>query len=496
MTHLSSKSTTEISQRDLLIIAVAVLMIATVYLLVSRFTYTIGFPLDDSWIHQTYARNLAMNGEWAFRTGIPSAGSTSPLWSALLAIGFFLNLSPYIWTYFLGALTLFALAALCEWAVRKIIDSYRPRFPWVGIFIAFEWHLVWAGMSGMETLLHGLIVTTVLVLLMTNTHRYLTLGLLTGLSAWVRPDGLTLLGPVLMTIFFMERDMRSRFISVVRYVIGFGALFGLYLLFNLAIGGTPMPNTFYAKQAEYASWQLLPITERLGQMSLQLLVGPSLVLIPGIIGWVIKSAKELKWGSISAIIWCAGYLGLYVSRLPVYQHGRYIMPAMPIFFLFGLLAFAEFDKNKTFARYHWVARTLWQSSIVMLSLSFVILGARSYAQDVAFIESEMIVTAKWMSQNVPPDAIVAAHDIGALGYFDNHKLIDLAGLISPEVIPFIRKEPEIAAFLNESSTDYLIVFPDFYPTLSLGLTEVFSTNSPITRSLGQPNMAVYLWKRP
>ena len=177
-------------------------------------------------------------------------------------------------------------------------------------------------MSGMETLLHGLIVTTVLVLLMTNTHRYLTLGLLTGLSAWVRPDGLTLLGPVLMTIFFMERDMRSRFISVVRYVIGFGALFGLYLLFNLAIGGTPMPNTFYAKQAEYANWQLLPITERLGQMSLQLLVGPSLVLIPCIIGWLIRSAKELKWGSISAIISCAGYLGLYVSRLPVYQHGR------------------------------------------------------------------------------------------------------------------------------------------------------------------------------
>jgi hypothetical protein len=132
---------------------------------------------------------------------------------------------------------------------------------------------------------------------------------------------------------FMEENMRSRFISVVRFVIGFGALFGLYLLFNLSIGGTPMPNTFYAKQAEYASWQLLPITERLGQMFLQLLVGPSLVLIPGIIGWLVKSIKERLWGSLAAIIWCVGYLGLYISRLPVYQHGRYIMPAMPIFFL-------------------------------------------------------------------------------------------------------------------------------------------------------------------
>ena len=179
----------KISRRDVLVIAGAVLLIAIIYLLASYFTNSIGFPLDDSWIHQTYARNLALRGEWAFRPGLPSAGSTSPLWSALLAIGFFVGLSPYIWTYFLGLLSLFALAVLCEWAVRKLVTSYTPRFPWVGIFIAFEWHLVWAGMSGMETLLHGLIVTTVLILLMTNTPRYLTLGLLTGLSVWVRPDG-------------------------------------------------------------------------------------------------------------------------------------------------------------------------------------------------------------------------------------------------------------------------------------------------------------------
>lgn len=496
MVPMSSKSTPEISIRDFGIIAFVVLLIAFIYLITSHFTYAIGFPLDDSWIHQTYARNLAQNGEWAFRPGIPSAGSTSPLWSALLSIGFLINLSPYIWSYFLGILILFLLAVLCEWTVRKLIDSYRPKFPWVGIFIALEWHLVWAAMSGMETLLHGFIVTAVLILLMTHSPRYLTLGLLAGLSVWIRPDGLTLLAPIALTIFFNEGDMLSRLKSLLRCLIGFGSIFLFYLLFNLAIGGTPMPNTFYAKQAEYASWQTIPIIERLGQMSLQLLVGSSLVLLPGVIGWIVKSVREKMWGNIAAILWCFGYLYLYTSRLPVYQHGRYLMPAMPIFFLFGLLAFAEFDKSKLFKRYHWIGQTIWHGSIVMLIIAFVFLGARSYAQDVGVIESEMVVTAKWVAENVPAGATIAAHDIGALGYFDTHPLIDLAGLISPEVIPFIRDEAQLAEFLNESGADYLIAFPSFYPELTASAEVAFVTGSPITLALDEPNMTVYLWKRP
>jgi hypothetical protein len=496
MAFMSSRSTNEISKLDLLIIGISVLLIAGIYLLASHFTYAVGFPLDDSWIHQTYARNLAQNGEWAFRPGIPSAGSTAPLWSALLAIGFFLNLSPYIWTYSLGIITLFALAVLCEWTVRKLVNSYRPRFPWVGIFMAFEWHLAWAAMSGMETLLHGLIVTIVLILLMTNSPRYLTLGLLTGLSVWVRPDGLTLLGPAFMTILFFEPDSRSRLTALIRYLIGFGSLFGMYLLFNLIVGGTPMPNTFYAKQAEYAAWQALPVLERLGQMLLQLLVGPSLVLVPGVIGWLVKSIRERMWGSLAAMIWCFGYMWLYISRLPVYQHGRYIMPAMPIFFLFGLLAFAEFDKGKMFARYHWIGQLVWRSSIVMLAFAFIFLGARAYGQDVAVIESEMVVTAKWVAENLPADSIIAAHDIGALGYFDGHELIDLAGLVSPEVIPFIRDEPQLAVFLDEKGANYLIAFPEFYPILSQGAEQVFISGSETTTALGQQNMVVYMWKTP
>jgi hypothetical protein len=108
----------------------------------------------------------------------------------------------------------------------------------------------------------------------------------------------------------------------------------------------------------------------------------------------------------------------------------------------------------------------------------------------------MVVTAKWVADNLPPDTLIAAHDIGALGYFDNHELIDLAGLISPDVIPFIRDEPKLANYLNQRGADYLITFPEFYPLLTENAETVFVTNSAITRTFDQKNMVVYLWKTP
>ena len=494
MARASSKSPESLPRRDLIILAAVVLLGGVIYLLASAATYKIGFPLDDSWIHQTYARNLAEYGQWAFRFGVPSAGSTSPLWSAMLAIGFWLRLAPYAWAYLLGGLTLWALAILSETTARRLLPNYQPRLPWVGIFMTLEWHLLWAAMSGMETLLHALIVTTVLVALMTDSRRYLRLGLLTGLSVWVRPDGLTLLGPVILTILLTEKDMSTRLRALTKYFIGFGVLFFLYLLFNLVIGGTPMPNTFYAKQAEYAAWQARPILERLGELSLQILIGPMIILLVGVFGWGIDSVRRRAWGTLAGLIWFVGYLGLYVSRLPLYQHGRYVMPAMPILFIWGLLALVNFAQSKLFGRYHWFVQTLWQTSLAFITLLFIILGARSYAQDVALIESEMVVTAKWAAVSLPPQAVIAAHDIGALGYYDNHTLIDLAGLISPEVIPFIRDEPRLTLFLDQKGVSYLIAFPEFYPQLAQQHAIVFQTDGKFAIDLGGENMVIYRWK--
>ena len=114
------------------------------YLAASRAIHSIGFPLDDAWIHQTYARNLVAYHEWAFVPGQPSAGSTAPLWSFLLSLGYWVGTGPYLWTFLLGIISLAALAVIGEMWFRYLHGNVKTLIPWVGLFLAGEWHLGWA----------------------------------------------------------------------------------------------------------------------------------------------------------------------------------------------------------------------------------------------------------------------------------------------------------------------------------------------------------------
>jgi hypothetical protein len=155
----------------------------------------------------------------------------------------------------------------------------RPAFLG-GLFFIFAWHLTWSAVSGMETLLHGLIILAVLGALLNGSRRYLALGLLAGLSIWVRPDGMTLLGPILFVAFLSEKTWYLRGEAFWKTLLGFGSLFFPYLLFNLALSDNPMPNTFYAKQAEYGYWSSMTLTDRITDYLWPILASPFVVLIP------------------------------------------------------------------------------------------------------------------------------------------------------------------------------------------------------------------------
>lgn len=493
MTRASSGSSPSIGPRHLGMLALGSLLGMLGFLVASQLAHHLGFPLDDSWIHATYARNLAMTGEWVFRAGTSSAGSTSPLWTVLLVPGSWLGLAPLWWSHLLGFICLVILGAVAERSVRAMDAQYRPQVPWAGLLVGAEWHLVWASVSGMETLLHATLITVLLLMLLTASRRYSAMGLLTGLCIWARPDGLTIVPLALFVIGLRRNAGAARLRALLSYTLGLGALLLPYIVFNLALADTPFPNTFYAKQAEYAAWQGRSILYRLGSGLLQISAGPALLLCPAIAIQILRAVRARNLAMLAALAWSYSYMVMYVMRLPPYQHGRYLIPAVPVLLVagfLGLLWFREAQRGEWRRMLTWA----WSAGLVLMQLGFLLLGARAYAQDVTLIETEMVTTAAWVARNLPPEAIVAAHDVGALGYIDDHPLIDLAGLVSPEVIPFIRDEPRLADYLDNQGATHLVAFPSLYPQLVSQSRLVFSSGGGVAPAMGQGNLSVYCWR--
>jgi hypothetical protein len=467
-----------------------------IFLAASRLTYASGFPLDDAWIHQTYARSLGDNGEWAYIPGQPSAGSTSPFWTVLLAAGYFLHI-PYLgWTYLLGALALMLAAWLGDRLMRPFLHGYTSHLPWAGLFLIGEWHLAWASVSGMETILYAALVLLVFLLASQARGRgWIWAGIFIGLGVWIRPDSLTLLGPALVMLFIVEKSWKARLAALAWLTGGVWVLFLPYLLFNWQVQGSIWPNTFYAKQAEYAEVRQLPLLVRFWNQIRLPLIGSGIFLLPGFVFLLAKAWKNRTWIVLCAAAWFFGFAFLYALRLPVtYQYGRYLMPAMPVYFIAGLAGTVLLARQARSNRVGWLLARVGIISGGIIWLAFFGIGAKRYAQDVAIIQTEMVETALWIAENTPPESLIAAHDIGAAGYFANRPLVDLAGLISPEVIPFMTDEEQLARYLDERGVDYLETLEGWYRTLPEGKTVVYQSTAPYAPAAGGTNMVVYSWK--
>ena len=204
--------------RSLLFIALAAFFSTASYLLASYLVYRTGYPLDDAWIYQTYARNLSQFGEWSFIPGMASGGSTGPLWVLFIVAGYIIRIDHQIWSYILGSVTLFGIGMVGIQSFGRLQPKLEKWGIIAGLILVLEWHLIWASVSGMETLLSALIATFILVFLLKpdiSSRQWLFIGFLIGISVWIRPDGITLLGPAgLVALLSSQTSIKQKLIKV------------------------------------------------------------------------------------------------------------------------------------------------------------------------------------------------------------------------------------------------------------------------------------------
>jgi len=492
------------------------LLSAALYLGWTAASGALGFPLDDGWIHQTYARNLAQSGQLAYLPGQPSSGSTAPLWTTLLSLGYVLRLDYRLWSYALGGVLLALTARTAYGLARRAFPDQPWAAPLAALGCAFEWHLAWAAFSGMETLLFTWLALALMVQVAgcnppsttcnsqfaTRNLQFALAGIVAGLLTLTRPEGALLAGLAGLSLLWRSwRSARWRGLpGVAVYGLAFAAVVAPWLAFNLRVSGQPLPNTFYAKQAEYQALLGLPLWTRLARVLLPTLTGGQILLLPGFLYASLLTFHPSLLTPHSSLLppaWWLLSLLVYALRLPVsYQHGRYLMPIIPVFIVYGVggtLRLLRPGSPRMALRA--ASRSLLLAALALL-LAFWLRGARAFAEDTGFIEGEMVAVARWLEAHTPPEALIAVHDIGAVGYLAQRPLLDLAGLITPQVVPFIGDEARLLEFMARQGAAYVVFFPDWsdaYRRMAKDprLQAVYVTGYVWTRRQGRANMVVF-----
>ena len=452
------------------------------YLLSGR----LAFPLDDSWIHLRFAQQLAAGAGLAYNPGGPWVpGSTAPLWTALLAPGFLLPALAVAWSKLLGCV--FFLATVdATGRLAAVLGLGRGLQRLAAVLVAATHWLVWSALSGLEIGLFSTLSLWGIVLHLREradpARPTLSLAVL-ALACLARPEGYLLLLLALADRLVpggaAARDLRA----ALRGLLPAALILLPTLIFYRLTGGSFLPTTFAVKAGGGAAsglGDLLPSGAYLrAVLDVVFRSQPLMLLLAG--AGVLRLAEGLGNGrrhGLLPALWPLGLALAYAVLAPaagpvlVGNFGRYFFPVMPLVVVLGVLGL------KRAARLLRPRAPALRWALVALLLAPQLFGLYRgplrYLQTVTNVEDSDVAAARWLAGRLPPEALLAVQDIGALKYFLPNPIVDLTGIVNPDLLPYLRGpgevywEERLLAYLEQRRPDYLVVFPRSYPMLTAG----------------------------
>lgn len=454
----------------------------------------LGFPLDDSWIHLQFARNLAAGQGLSYNPGEPVTGSTAPLWTALLSLLFLLPGGAVVPVAKLLGAALYLAGIHAAWRLSRELDL-GPGLSALaaGLTAGTSW-LVWSALSGMEVPLFVLLSLWGMVLhLRERSARVprppLSFAVLAA-AALARPEGvLLLLLAAADRVLLFDRDgdgaLRWRRPAAAPLVAGAAlaacALAGPLLYYGWA-GDSVLPTTFAAKGGGLRRFtpDLQYLYTVIGiffrpQPWATLFAGAGALALFDRLG----TAKDR--GLLPAL-WLLGLPLAYSTLAPgptrlLGNFGRYYFPLFPVLAVVGVLGLARAAEalGPRLRAGHWrlPARALLVALLLWPTLTALVQGAARYAQNVANVEDGDVAVARWLGERLPAEAVLAVNDIGAIKYLLPNRVVDLAGIATPEIprevaagmAAGLSRDEAMFQAVERRRPDYLVVFPSWVPGL-------------------------------
>jgi hypothetical protein len=368
---------------------------------------------------------------------------------------------------------------------------FLSAFCWLGIgwiffFFRREWGLTnwqvsimgvvviasgWMGFLGMEA--YPFAFMLVLSLSLFLCERYGLSGLVTGLLYLTRGEGVMVLAVILIaTLIKHWRNNQSIDTNLVQKILKVITGFALPLLFWSIYAyftfGSILPNTLAAKQAQEQSGMGRSLLQRLVSewaplwsksfaiKSIPVINFWWLILFIGIVDALFRRHKWLLFmGWI--ILYISGYMILRVSAYWWYQLP--ILFVLNLFFGLGVVKIVE-----ALTKYIKPLKLSWSIAFfltIYLLLVMAIPTVRSMLSFQGDSRGESYTTlSRWFREHTENTDSIAFIEVGYLGYYTDNRIVDLAGLVTPDIVPHVAQGDFTWGFWRHQP-DYYIYLPDF-----------------------------------
>lgn len=216
-----------------------------------------------------------------------------------------------------------------------------------------------------------------------------------------------------------------------------------------------------------------------------------MLLIPCAAIQIYDIFRQRKADLYYPLAWLLILIGLYAVALPaIYHHGRYLMPLIPVIVIFGIEGLSKFLEK--LPKKSLLRSGTWLVLGGML-IALWVNGASTFALQIKLLTASHMQAAHWVDIHTSQDAVIGTHDIGIIGYVTQRQIVDLAGLVTPEIIPIMNDQYALAKFVREKQVTYLVLFSGYYKDMlaQLHAHPVFSPNKEGLKNLNLEPFEVF-----
>ena len=460
--------------------------------------------IDDAFITFRYARNIVHGVGFVYNAGERVLGTTTPLYTLWMAM---LSLVARTEDYSILALVTNALADAVSTYLLYHLGKRLSNSPLVGLAAALLWAIapmsVAFAIGGMET--------SVLILLMLATFTahlerrpYLTAAL-AALSFLTRPDAVLIVALVFGQLLWENVKLQIsnlgsqgghlRF-DILYLIFVFLLTIAPWITFATAYFGSPIPQSVSAKSLAYHVSPEAGLVRLIQHFSVPFFERDVLDL-GGLIRLVIYltlylaatlTAFRRDSRSLPLLVYPPLYAAAFAVGNPLIFRW-YLAPPLPAYMLGILLGVYQISNIKCpisnleghIANLHlkFEIRYLIFGLIAVIYLATSLHawtlhpdhGPDRPAPKMAFIQLELLYhkVAADLKPQVTPDSVIAAGDIGALGYDTGAHILDTLGLISPQTLRYYPLDPSLYVInyamspqlINDQKPDWLVA-PEVY----------------------------------